>query len=94
MDSYLGGIRHRVPVTTSQTEVAVAYPVQDFIWSVFRSVGKWSETDEHKSRQMVRLMKRIMRENKVQRMSSSVATYPASMVYSKTPRLQMSHPSS
>lgn len=41
---YLGGVGHGVPVASSQTEVAVAYPVQDLIRGVLGSVGKWSKT--------------------------------------------------
>lgn len=46
---YLGRLRHSVPVASSQAEVTVAYPVQDLIGSVLRSVGKWSKTGGKKS---------------------------------------------
>lgn len=48
---YLGSIRHSVPVASSQTEVTIAYPVQDLIWGVLRSIGKWSKTGGRKKRQ-------------------------------------------
>lgn len=41
---YLGSVGHGVPVSSSQTEAAVAYPVQDLIWGVLGSVGKRSKT--------------------------------------------------
>lgn len=43
----LGGVGHSVPVASCQTEVTVAYPVQDLIRGVLRSVGKWSKTGQH-----------------------------------------------
>lgn len=44
LEQYLGSIRHSVPVASSQAKVTVAYPVQDLVGGVLRSIGKWSKT--------------------------------------------------
>lgn len=48
MSLYLGRLGHSVPVGSGQTEVTVAYSVQDLIWGVLGSVGEWSKTDGSK----------------------------------------------
>lgn len=45
MELNLGISRHSVPVSSSQTEVTIAYPVQDLIGGVLRSIGKRSKAD-------------------------------------------------
>lgn len=44
LELYLGGVGHGVPVASRQTEVTVAYPVQDLVRGVLGSVGKGSKT--------------------------------------------------
>lgn len=41
---YFGSLWHRVPVSSRQAEVSVAYPVQDLIGCVLGSIGERSKT--------------------------------------------------
>lgn len=45
-DSHLGLIRDRVPVSSSERELAAADTSQNLFWRVLRAVGKRRETEE------------------------------------------------
>lgn len=97
---YLGHVRNSVPIAPTDGELPPSYPCQDVFWSVIGTICKGSAAGERgESPGFTDPSRRrgtaVPTEHPGDRGSQpQPLPYPASIVYSRTPRLQMSQPSS